>query len=304
MWHDYSDIKEVRRLCLIGDDHFVPCFTWTGNAEAKKKKKPNLTFSKNHSKVLNSPLSRTQHIIAAKAEPTQHRNVQLWLKKKKLIKTKRPLCVLQAPAESHGPPDRPYVSVREGTGDAEGGPGSFSHSALPHWLVLSSSRTQCAQHPHQPWKLPDRKIFLFKRGPRLSTMSVLLLTPHVFVFTIPLVSSAHSLWKRSWWVWTRASDMNWLLCYIGLFFLLLGTLCPFEKQQYHKVPVVSVYLRFTVRYTWAVTKIFPGCFYSKYVFQKQCLSFRLNASRVQQPCVLIGSYSRYGSLVRSCVIGP
>lgn len=226
------------------------------------------------------------------------------IEEKKLIKTKRPLCVLQAPAESHGPPDRPYVSVREGTGDAEGGPGSFSHSALPHWLVLSSSRTQCAQHPHQPWKLPDRKIFLFKRGPRLSTMSVLLLTPHVFVFTIPLVSSAHSLWKRSWWVWTRASDMNWLLCYIGLFFLLLGTLCPFEKQQYHKVPVVSVYLRFTVRYTWAVTKIFPGCFYSKYVFQKQCLSFRLNASRVQQPCVLIGSYSRYGSLVRSCVIGP
>lgn len=38
MWHDYSDIKEVRRLCLIGDDHFIPCFTWTGNAEAKKKK--------------------------------------------------------------------------------------------------------------------------------------------------------------------------------------------------------------------------------------------------------------------------
>lgn len=74
-------------------------------------------------------------------------------------------------------PNWQHVSVRGGHRRLWRWVHLFRHSALPpHWLALSSSRKLCEPHPHQPWKLSNRKIFLLKKKPHLSNVSEHLLT--------------------------------------------------------------------------------------------------------------------------------
>lgn len=63
--------------------------------------------------------------------------------------------ILQTSAELHRVQIGSVYQLEAGTGAH-----LFCHSALPHWLALSTSRKLCEPRPFMSWKLPNQKIFL------------------------------------------------------------------------------------------------------------------------------------------------